>query len=96
MNDWKQFLQAARQRGWEISQSGGSHLKLRRPGHRMVILPSTPGRARSIDNSRAQLEREERRAAAITELAASDPEELDERYQDYVDRAFEARADRLS
>lgn len=94
MNDYKQFLNEIEQRGWTIERKG-KHLKLKRPGHRLVTAPKTPSEPRALANMRAQIKREERRAE-LTEVAKADPEVLDELYQGVVDEVFAQRAIELS
>lgn len=51
-------------RGWTLDPrpTGSGHRRLTRPGHRMVIIPSTPSDHRSLKNSKAQILRAEREA----------------------------------
>lgn len=58
---FKELLRAAEARGWTVDQnSGGKHLKLRRPGCRVVVCSRTPSDHRALKNIAADLRRAEK------------------------------------
>jgi hypothetical protein len=60
--DWKRLLAEAQQRGWTPHWTASGHVKLKRPGHRTLVMGSTPSDGRGLRNMKALIRREERRA----------------------------------
>jgi hypothetical protein len=54
----QKWIRQARAQGWTVDMSGSGHYLFRSPdGKQQTTVPSTPGRGRSMMNSRAQLRR---------------------------------------
>lgn len=52
------LVAAAVEQGWDVSISGGGHLRFKSPNGAIVFAPSTPrGGKRSIENTVAELRR---------------------------------------
>jgi predicted RNA binding protein YcfA (HicA-like mRNA interferase family) len=51
----KTEAKAARKAGWELTRTGGGHIKWKPPAGEFIITPSTPSGSRSIYNIRASL-----------------------------------------
>lgn len=52
------LVAAAVEQGWDVSISGGGHLRFKSPSGAIVFAPSTPrGGKRSIENTVAELRR---------------------------------------
>lgn len=60
----KRLLAAARQRGWQVERTRGSHFRLRHPSGALVVASGTPSCPRALWNLRADLRRAERRGVA--------------------------------
>jgi predicted RNA binding protein YcfA (HicA-like mRNA interferase family) len=50
--------------GWQVSVSGGNHLKLKHPSGRTITMAATPSDWRAFANARATLRRELRELPA--------------------------------
>lgn len=53
----KLIRQVEKTRGWRVQISRGNHWKVFSPTGRLFFFPSTPGDARSLMNTRAELRR---------------------------------------
>ncbi len=52
------LVAAAFEQGWEVTITGGNHLRFKSPGGAIVFSPSTPrGGCRSVENTKAELRR---------------------------------------
>jgi predicted RNA binding protein YcfA (HicA-like mRNA interferase family) len=58
------LLRNVKAAGWQVSVSGGNHLKLRHPSGRIITMAATPSDWRSFANARATLRRELREVPA--------------------------------
>ena len=54
---FRSLARAARRAGWTITSTGSGHTRWRSPSGQVVIVAATPGRWRSIRNTRADLKR---------------------------------------
>lgn len=55
--DMKPLVQAAREAGWEVTMSGGGHLRFEAPNGELVFTSSSPSCRRAAANTRAELRR---------------------------------------
>lgn len=53
----KGWMGAAHKQGWRVRRTGSGHYCWITPAGKSIFTPSTPGRGRSMNNTRAQLRR---------------------------------------
>lgn len=53
-----ELIRFAQAHGWQVSRTGGGHLRFSKAGCRPVFTSSTPGDHRAVRNARAMLRRQ--------------------------------------
>jgi hypothetical protein len=55
--DMNALVNAAEKQGWTVTYTGSGHYKFKSPSGAVVFTSSTPGRSRSLTNTKALLKR---------------------------------------